>query len=1788
MAGTPPALRAAPPDAGMPPDPATPALVTPAQPRAARAHIALNTAIECNRRGEYEQADVLFKQALLGQGDLSPTEQQELVRLLQSNAQALQARREGSEQLAAAEQALKANRAAEAAEMLKRLLANQYLTPVEKQRAQMLADTVQPRGTRPSAPGAGPDGRALNLARTKLQQARALLAQGNYDAAQQLTAEAQALNAVYTPDEDNPAKVLQDIYKVRSDPKATLIAARAALKRGDLDQAEALAQEAARHESRWNLNLWGDSPSQVLKEVKAARAKGAPGTAHTGARSEGTPSATEPPAHAAAAERPSLFGSMKGVFGSKAETTTAGAAPSQGSAAPPAQETPASGSTATERARALIAEGRQALKDGKLDVANDCAIRARDLSPTFGWWDDTPDKLQADVQRALARRPATLPPTKPQTPEVMAKKDVPAKKDTPEDPRALLHQGRELYAAGKFDEAARCADRARQTGGARWGIFEDSPDKLQQDIDEARAQHDRDESVKLMAEARQRLGQGEYDEASRLAYRAQKLHGPYSWWDLGDRPMKLIAEVETARSKKGLPPGPRGDEPSVAARDKNPYPAVGGGEDERASKARQAMLQARLALSGGDVARAEALLQDAAALGAALPKAEDQAQLDALRRDIGAARLGGGPAITQTSATGPAVPMPSAPVAMPAPMMPAGDPAKAQAQQLLAECRQLQRQGRLVEARQKALAAQAAHAAFGTTEDSPEQAMIQLSALGYKQIDGLMQQAADYQATAAGNPANLQKAEQNLREARALAAGFGFDTALVDARLQVVAQAQVPGPGGAPGEVRVTGSPVPEAPGGNPGLTLLVQAREALRRGDTPQARRMAEDAYKGPYGLQAQAESMLRSVDAEEFAQQRLAADRTFDAGMSAFRRKEYAQAAAILHTLNPRLLDDTKQASLKNVFALPEMQPSQIAQVGAQEPGPGAGTAHASDQVPAAPGRAPVAATTPAPDQDILKITQAMQDVKFQQLRADGLAVQREAAERFKAGDTARAIDILQEYEAQLSTTQLDADRVALLRRPIESRLLTFRTLKAQRDFEGETMKQHQNAQDFQRKAAITEKNKQQKVAGLMQQYNAFYKEGKYTQAEACASAAFELDPDNAAAGAAVKIARVQRRQVEYQNIKDRKENYNLNAWNDAEDPGEYVDEKVGVLFDKERTVRNAKERKLPPNGIISPTRSEKEKEIEQLLQKPVNLAFTDAPLEQVLDDLRAWHGLNIVVDQPALDGEGISLSRPVKIKLDNVSLKSALNLLLHQVHLTYVVKDEVLQITTEANARGKQVQATYQVADLITPLTDTTMPNSTNLLRSLDQASHPQSAMPGGGSVTPYQGPYSLPNGSQAGSQSSMWGGAGSPNGPQPTVIKSQTATMEDSLIKLITNTIQPHTWASMGGQGTIDYYPLAMTLVINQTPDIQEQIADLLAALRRLQDQEVAVEVRFISVAEGFYERIGLDFNVNFKSDANQKFGPQLTSGQFQPAGFVDSFNPSNFVTGLTPAGTFTSDLNIPINASSFGMAIPPFGGFPNIPGLNGGIDLGLAFLSDVQVFMFMEAAQGDQRTNVMQAPKLTLSNGQTSQIFIQDQQFFVTNVSIVQQGGQLAFVPQNTNFATGVSMTIQATISADRRFVRISFSQIQLSNLASAIVPLFPVVTPIIPLFEGGFQGNPVLFTQFLQQPVFNTITVSTTVTVPDGGTVVMGGLKRLSEGRNEFGPPVLSKIPYINRLFKNTGYGREVESLLIMVTPRVIINEEEELRQTGVGVGGPGGAEAGAVGPPGLTGPPPSLPGPPR
>jgi hypothetical protein len=99
-------------------------------------------------------------------------------------------------------------------------------------------------------------------------------------------------------------------------------------------------------------------------------------------------------------------------------------------------------------------------------------------------------------------------------------------------------------------------------------------------------------------------------------------------------------------------------------------------------------------------------------------------------------------------------------------------------------------------------------------------------------------------------------------------------------------------------------------------------------------------------------------------------------------------------------------------------------------------------------------------------------------------------------------------------------------------------------------------------------------------------------------------------------------------------------------------------------------------------------KERNIEdQLATPPVTLTYYDAPLRQVLDDIRAYYNLNIFIDETALADENIALNSPISVTFDQVSLGSALKLLLSGVKLTYVIRDEVLVITTPSAAKKAQ---------------------------------------------------------------------------------------------------------------------------------------------------------------------------------------------------------------------------------------------------------------------------------------------------------------------------------------------------------------------------------------------------------------------------------------------------------------------------------------------------------------------
>ena len=680
-------------------------------------------------------------------------------------------------------------------------------------------------------------------------------------------------------------------------------------------------------------------------------------------------------------------------------------------------------------------------------------------------------------------------------------------------------------------------------------------------------------------------------------------------------------------------------------------------------------------------------------------------------------------------------------------------------------------------------------------------------------------------------------------------------------------------------------------------------------------------------------------------------------------------------------------------------------------------------------------------------------------------------------------------------------------------------------------------------------------QQLATMVDEFNTFMDQERFSEAVVLAKKARELAPDNPTVESMMWKSRFAERLLVEMSIRDRSQIGVEGALSSISDSSVPFDDRLAIEFPDAKSWADLTDSRLRALRERGRQMSETELEIQRALRTKVQVNFTQQSLGAVLSELGNLAGISIYLDPQGLAAEGATSDMPVTLRLNQeVQLKSALNLILEQYGLTYVVQDEVLKVTSESIRKSKTFVETYNVADLVIPIPNFTPSYNMGLPSAIREAYNTQGFGPsyqGGYSQAPLtvlannqQGAVGGQTLAQIAASDMMPTGSASPQplGFGPGGLGGGAQADFDSLIDLITATIAPDTWDDVGGDGSIQGFPTNLSLVVSQTQEVHEQIADLLDQLRRLQDLQVTIEVRFITLNDNFFERIGVDFD--FDIDDNVTILPE------------DDTGPSVTI-GLDPQGNPTADLDLSFTQGSFADAVPAFGGFNQSSAAN----FGFAILSDIEAFFVIEAAQGDTRTNVLQAPKVTLFNGQQASVNDSSQRPFVTSVTPVVGDFAAAQAPIIVVLSEGTSLNVQAVVSNDRRFVRLT------------LVPFFSKIGDVEEFtFEGRRTTNtgttvtdPTDDTQkvaneaqeiiegtTVQLPQFAFTSVSTTVSVPDGGTILLGGIKRLSEGRNERGVPLLSKFPYINRLFKNVGIGRTTQSLMMMVTPRIIIQEEEE------------------------------------
>jgi general secretion pathway protein D len=814
------------------------------------------------------------------------------------------------------------------------------------------------------------------------------------------------------------------------------------------------------------------------------------------------------------------------------------------------------------------------------------------------------------------------------------------------------------------------------------------------------------------------------------------------------------------------------------------------------------------------------------------------------------------------------------------------------------------------------------------------------------------------------------------------------------------------------------------------------------------------------------------------------------------------------------------------------------------------------------------------------LLDAAAARQQVLIRQVSADVSRLQ-ETARKMQAKEPKKALEVLQKAHAMVDTTaELEPQaKQQLLRRVDESIREMQQYIQAnlaQIELDEHNKAVHEDVEHHQKmKLEISEK-----LAGMVDEYNKLVEERRYAEAEIVAKRAADMDPDNPVVVQMVTVSKALRRQATENAIKDEKEEAVVKEFESIDKAS--IPDSTDIRFPGKPVWQALTQTRLKQQMDGRQRRSAGDIEIEQKLTTPVSLKFKQAPLGQVLDYLQKVTQVNMHVDQGGLQAEGVNTEQPITIDLSrDIQLKSALALILEPLHLAYVVKNEVLEITSEDKRHGQLETRSYQVADLVIPIPNFGPNGSEGISGALKEAY----GRLGYGGATPFAGaPPVVAVASDTGSQThamlnpavaaqmrnfaipgtgQVQTGQPQPNQFGPGGAKGGNQADFDSLIELITSTISPTSWTDSGGTGSIAPFETNLTLVVSQTQEIHEQIADLLQQLRRLQDLQVTIEVRFITLNDNFFEQIGVNFNFNIPAQTAN--GVTAIGSKHIPSQVVGDLGGNAVPSTPPPSGTTANPAPpLEFRQGSFNAATVP--AFAGIGTDSSPTTFGFAILSDIEAFFLIQAFQGDTRSNVLQAPKVTLFNGQQAFVSDTSQRPFVTSVIPVVGDFAAAQQPVITVLSEGTSLTVQAVVSPDRRFVRLTvvpfFSQI--GDVQEFTFTGSKTTTSTSANSTGGSdtsstsKGDTV--TQegtTVQLPTFNFVTVTTTVSVPDGGTVLLGGIKRLSEGRNEHGVPVLSKIPYINRLFKNVGIGRTTSSLMMMVTPRIIIQEEEEQKLLG-------------------------------
>ena len=326
-----------------------------------------------------------------------------------------------------------------------------------------------------------------------------------------------------------------------------------------------------------------------------------------------------------------------------------------------------------------------------------------------------------------------------------------------------------------------------------------------------------------------------------------------------------------------------------------------------------------------------------------------------------------------------------------------------------------------------------------------------------------------------------------------------------------------------------------------------------------------------------------------------------------------------------------------------------------------------------------------------------------------------------------------------------------------------------------------------------------------------------------------------------------------------------------------------------------------------------------------------------------------------------------------------------------------------------------------------------------------------------------------------------------------------------VRFIKSTVAPESWGQAAEGRVLQEAPVYSInyrngrIVVVHTPEVQREIEEMLNNFRRARNLQVHIFARFLQLDMDFLAHIDTDLGDTATDDDGIRTGA---------IGF-DS-DPNN--NDSHPWSIVTDIIND-----------DEIGGLEESVTNSGGLSLSYSFLKNDQVNTFLSAVSKHRKGTLLIAPRLTCFNTQRANFQAVTNFNYVRSISSDNE-------PEIGNVPDGIVFDVQPFVSADHRYITLVL-QPQLRTLRSLVI--FQYV-------GGGLRDR------FIQIPTVELKSVATTVTVPDGGTVLVGGLAKADEAGGVASVPFLNGIPLLKYVLRSWTDSERRTSLVILVTAQVV------------------------------------------